>query len=370
MAEVVLRRCASYDPGEVGRAVQSALQSVLGADPALAGKRILLKPNLAAARRPDLAVTTHPEVVGAAIDFFRGLGCTVGVGDSPSGAVRGVKRVWQNTGMAATCASRGATLVNFEASGWSERTVGARSYRIAKAIEDFDMVVSLPKFKTHVLTLVTGAVKNLYGCVPGFGKSALHLANPKPEAMSKVLVDVFSIVKPRLSLVDAIEAMEGNGPSSGGVRRVGLIAASSDAVALDAVLSATVGLDPLRVPTTREAAGRGLGVASLGEIRIDGVPLEKARVPDFKVPSNWHFALIPDGLARLLLRWFWVRPRAVESRCTKCGDCARICAASAIEVGESGPSVRQERCVSCLCCIEACPSGALVPERSRLARLA
>lgn len=373
MTQVALRRCMSYDPREVRGAVEAALLSAAGGSAAcgtadLAGKRVLLKPNLAAARRPERGVTTHPEVVGAAIDFFRDRGCAVAVGDSPSGAVRGVKRVWENTGMEAICRSRGATLVNFEASGWNEREISGKTYRIVRALGDFDLVVSIPKFKTHVLTMITGAVKNLYGCVPGFGKSALHLANPRPAPMSKVLVDVFSIAKPWLNLVDAVEAMEGNGPSSGEVRCVGLIAASSDAVALDAVLARIVGLDPLAVPTTREAARRGLGTARMEEIAIDGDPLETFAAGDFKIPSNWYLGLIPDRLAHLLLRWFWVKPRVLEERCTRCGDCARICAASAIEIGERGALLNREKCVSCLCCIEACPAGALEPQHSRLAR--
>lgn len=369
MAVVVLRPCESYLRSSVARAVHQALDLALEGEGAVGG-RVLLKPNLAAARKPERCVTTHPEVVGAAIDYFRERGCRVSVGDSPAGAVRGVARVWDATGMSEVCRARGADLVNFEAGGWVERSVEGRTYRVARAALDCDRVVSLPKFKTHVLTLITGAVKNMFGCVPGFAKSTFHLTHPRPPAMSRVLVDVFAAVPPWVTVVDAVEVMEGNGPSSGQVRTLGLIAAGRDAVALDAVLASLVGIDPLKVPTTREAWRRGLGSARPEDITVAGEAPGPERASGFAVPSNWHFFLVPGVLSRAALRWFWVRPAVVPGTCTGCGECEAACAAAAIGLGADGrASVDDARCVSCLCCIEACPSGAIEPRMSRLARL-
>jgi uncharacterized protein (DUF362 family)/Pyruvate/2-oxoacid:ferredoxin oxidoreductase delta subunit len=369
MAVVALKRCASYERLEVKKAVDEALVLALAEEAPRAGGRVLLKPNLAAARRPERCITTHPAVVGAAIEFFKARGCRVFVGDSPAGAVRGVARVWENTGIAEVCRAGGAELVNFEAGGWVEKRVEGRTYRIARSVLEFDRIINLPKFKTHVLTLVTGAIKNMFGCVPGFAKSTLHLTNPKPPAMSRVFVDVFGVVRPWVTLMDAVVVMEGNGPSSGQARHLGLVAASRDAVALDAVMSGIVGIDPLRVPTTREAWRRGLGDVRSEEIRLAGDPFSAADVTDFQVPSNWHWFLVPDAFSRAVLRWFWVRPIVHPERCTGCGDCEAACAASAVRVGGGKAQVERSRCVSCLCCIEACPSGAIEPRMSRLARL-
>jgi uncharacterized protein (DUF362 family)/Pyruvate/2-oxoacid:ferredoxin oxidoreductase delta subunit len=367
---VVLARCDHYGACEVEQAVTRALSGALGADESLlGGKRVLLKPNLAAAKEPARCLTTHPQVVAAAVGFFRQRGCEVSVGDSPAGALRGVRRVWEATGMMAACESAGAGLVNFEAGGWIEKSVEGRVYRMAREALAYDLMVSLPKFKTHVLTLVTGAVKNMFGCVPGLAKSSHHLANPRPAAMSRVIVDIFSLARPGLSLVDAVEAMEGNGPSSGRPRHLGLIAAGRDAVALDAVMSSVVGVEPLRVPTTREAARRGLGEAALRKIAVVGEAPEAFSVGDFEVPSNWRFSLVPGVLARLALRWFWVKPVVEPSRCVGCGDCERMCAAGAIRMSGGRAVVTPARCVSCICCIEACQSGAIEPRASRLARL-
>jgi ferredoxin len=187
--------------------------------------------------------------------------------------------------------------------------------------------------------------------------------------MSGVLVDVFSLTKPTLSLVDAVDAMEGNGPSSGHPRHVGLIAAGRDAVALDSVMSAVIGVSPLKVPTTREAARRGMGEADLARITVEGEPLEAFLVEGFEVPSNWRFSLVPNALARLALRWFWVKPVVAPEKCVGCGDCARMCAAGAVRISAGRAVVSPEKCVSCICCIEACEAGAIEPRASRLARL-
>ncbi|HVP57582.1 MAG TPA: DUF362 domain-containing protein [bacterium] len=369
MAKVSLKRC-SYEPSEARRAVAAALASALGEKAAaLRGKRILLKPNLAIAWSPDRAATTHPEIVGAAIDYLRSAGAEVSVGDSPAGAVRGVKRVWDATGMTQMCEARGATLVNFEAGGWVECSVDGRTYRIAKAILDFDHVISLPKFKTHVLTLITGAVKNTFGWVPGLDKSRFHLYNPRPAAMSKILADVFSIAAPVATLVDAVDAMEGNGPSSGRVRHLGFIAAGGDAVALDAVLADLVGIEPMKVPTTREAWRRGLGEGRLDHIDLEGDNPGDFTVGGFDVPTNWQFSLVPNALVRALARWFWVRPVVNATSCVGCGDCVRGCPASAIGLDGGKAVVTYAKCVACLCCIEVCPAGAIDALKSTLARL-
>lgn len=370
MARVALTHCASYSLPEVERGLREVITGALGGNgPSLDGKRVLIKPNLLAAREPERCVTTHPAVVGAAVDYFRERGAVVSVGDSPGGAVRGVERVWKNTGMLAMAESRGVDLVNFEAGGWRERPVGQRTYAIARALESFDLIVSVAKFKTHVLTLLTGSVKNTFGCVPGLHKPALHLKHPRPNAMSKVIVDVFSLVRPWLNIIDAVESMDRGGPSSGRVVKTGLLGASSDAVALDTVFAALVGLDPMKVPVIREAAGRGLGEAAIERIDIAGGRLEEFGVTGFEIPSNWAFGLIPGILGSALTRFLWVRPSIQKEVCTGCRLCADMCPAGAISFDTGAGTVNAGLCKSCLCCHEACPEGAVEVKMSRLARL-
>jgi NAD-dependent dihydropyrimidine dehydrogenase PreA subunit len=260
-------------------------------------------------------------------------------------------------------------MVNFDAGGWVLKSVGGRPYAIAKAVTDFDRIVNLPKFKTHILTVLTAGIKNMFGCVPGFRKSSLHLANPRPDSMSKVIVDVFSLVKPWVTLVDAVDAMEGNGPSSGNVRHLGFIAAGTDCVALDTILARIVGIDPRRVPTTREACKRGLGEGAIERITLPGAGVEDVRVRGFAVPSNWKFFLIPGGLSRVLRKIVWVKPEIKTDECTGCGECESMCPADAISLGCGKAMIDHARCTSCLCCHEACTVGAVDAKLSRLARL-
>ena len=369
MSKVALVRCGSYGQHTVAAAAQEAFSSVLDATEGLKGKRVLVKPNLLSAKDPRRGITTHPAVVGAVIDYLKCRGAEVSVGDSPGGAVRGVERVWANTGMLEVAQEKGVNLVNFEAAGWVERSFEGRTYQIAKAVLDFDRIVSLPKLKTHVLTLMTAAMKNTFGCIPGFRKSALHLAHPRPNAMSRVLVDVHSIVSPWVTLVDAVEAMEGNGPSSGKIKHLGFLAASSDSVALDTVLARIVGIDPVRVPTNREAYARGLGEPSSAGISFPVLKPGDIESGDFAVPSNWKFFLIPNVFVRLLARFVWVLPVVDPQRCVGCGECCDICPAGAIRLAHGKASIDGARCTSCLCCHEVCAVGAVYTKMSRLARL-
>jgi uncharacterized protein (DUF362 family)/Pyruvate/2-oxoacid:ferredoxin oxidoreductase delta subunit len=370
ISTVALERCCSYSPDEVDAAVGRALRAIgCYGEAELEGKRVLIKPNLASAKHPSRCITTHPAVVGAVISCLKSRGAHVAVGDSPAGAVRGVRRVWSETGMIEVCRERRAELVNLEESGWEMLSAGGRSYPVARAVLGFDYIVNVPKLKTHVLTLMTGAIKNMFGCVPGFQKSALHLQFPRPGSMSSALVDVFSLARPWITLVDAVDAMEGNGPSSGSPRHLGLVAASDDCTALDTVLAGLLGIDPKKVPTTREAARRGLGQARREAISVVGTEAGRGEAEGFKVPANWKFFLIPGILGSLVGRLVWVRPLVETETCSGCGDCVRMCAAGAIALAGGRAVIDRSLCTCCLCCQEACSEGAVQTRMSRLARL-
>lgn len=370
MVSVAIERCASYAAEDIGAVVERVLAVILeDRIREVGGRRVLLKPNLLAAREPSRGVTTHPAIVGAVIDYLRDYGADIVVGDSPAGALRGVRRVWEKTGMLDLCDSKRVPLVSFEVGGWITRSVGDRVYQISRVVEEADYIINLAKFKTHVLTLLTGAIKNMFGCVPGFRKSALHLTHPRPVPMSRALVDIFSLVPPWVSLADAVVAMDDNGPSSGRLRELGFVAASTDSVALDTVLGRIAGIDPLRVPTTLEAYHRGLGEGSLDRIAFPCLRPEEVAPADFKVPGNWKFSLIPGFAGRVLSRLVRVKPVVSTDICTGCCECCNLCAARAIEMRREKAVIDHRLCTSCLCCHEACPVGAVQVGMSRLARL-
>ena len=366
---VAVVSCDGYDPDLVSEKIKTVIELLGGLDKYIRpGMQVLLKPNLLSAKEPSRAITTHPEIVAAVAREVRKLGAEVIVGDSPGGAKRGVQRVWDNTGMTEMAEREGIELVNFEASGVVKREVGDRTYFLAKPAMEADFIISLPKLKTHVLTLMTGAIKNIFGLIPGFRKANYHKEAPKPTDFAHIIVDILSLKKPNLTIMDAVLAMEGDGPSSGQPRWVNLILGSTDPVAMDTVAAVIIGLKPNKVPTTRLAAEAGLGIGWFEAIEMVGEKIDDIRIPDFKLTSNRKLELIPGFIVKLLDPYIWVRPAIESEECTLCNTCVDSCPTGAV-FGNKGdvPKFNYKDCINCWCCHEMCPSKAVFVDQSWLA---
>ena len=369
-AKVSIVSCEEYSPKLLDEKISQALDLIGGLDKFVKpGMKVLLKPNLLSAKAPERAITTHPEIVASVARAVRKLGADVIVGDSPGGAKRGVKRVWENTGMLAIAEREKLELVNFEAQGVVKFEIEDRIYYLAKPAVEADLIISLPKLKTHVLTLMTGGVKNMFGLIPGFRKGEYHKRAPRPTEFAQIVVDILSLCPPALTIMDAVLSMEGDGPSSGSPRWTKLILASSDPVAIDVIASEIIGLRPDRVPTTKIASEAGLGMGWTEAIEQVGERLEKVRIADFKLTSNRKMEYIPTVLAKLLGHYVWVRPAIEKKSCTKCNICATSCPTGALQSNkETIPTFDYGNCINCWCCHELCPSGAVFVNQSWLAR--
>jgi uncharacterized protein (DUF362 family)/Pyruvate/2-oxoacid:ferredoxin oxidoreductase delta subunit len=372
---VAIELAPSYEEAALGGALDRALARLGGLERFVRpGMRVFLKPNLLSAKEPHKAVTTHPALVRAVAARCRALGARVAIGDSPAGALKGIRRVWKKTGMEDVAAETGASLVSLESSGVVERAASGRRYLLSRAVLEADLVINLPKLKTHGLTLFTGAVKNTFGTIPGLGKGEYHKRFPHPDTFAEILVDVHALVAPRLHVMDGILAMEGNGPASGAPRHLGLLLAAEDGVALDAVASAVIGFRPEEIDTTRlawrrRAAESGAGPGGLEGVRVAGVPLDEVRVHDFTLPSNRLLKIVPETMLRLAGRLLWVRPRAHAPTCIGCTLCATSCPVDTITMVDRLPVVDYARCINCITCQEVCPTQAMRAEASPLARL-
>lgn len=373
----------SKDFSSVYDAVKEAMTLV--GKPDLQGKRVLIKPNNLNASRNAV---TDATVLGSIAKLVKELGGQPSIGDSPmsgaktsEGIYKKVKYDEGRTGYQIIMEQEPSVQwVNFNE---EPVLVSKKDYQKFERLErtviagqfiNADFVINACKWKTHLLTRFTGAIKNYWGIQVGTSKSKSHLFGASPRKFSTVLTDLFGYIhevlqKDNFVIMDAIDAMHGTGgPSFGGMVDLGLILASTDMVSLDAVAVNIGELDPLEdVKFIRECHDRGYGIGDLSQIEVLGNKVEDVRpvknlsFPGTSLSSAWG-AIQPVGN-----RWLKRVPRLKKSKCVKCGHCIEICPTESISFGpDKFPVIRRETCVNCLCCAEGCPQNAIRTPRAGL----
>lgn len=377
MSTVSVARCETYDTTQVADGVREALELLGGIGVFVSpGQRVLLKVNLLSRAVPERAVTTHPEFLRAVIREVKTAGGIVTVGDSPGGvnSVNSIRRLWDETGIGRICTEEEVDLVLFDEDcvrATAENGKLYTTFTIGRVVAETDVLISLPKFKTHGFMMFTGAVKNLFGCIPGLEKAQYHLKVPARDDFGEMLVDLMLACKPKLALMDAIVGMEGEGPAGGTPRQIGAVIASSDSVALDMVASTMAGLGAEEVYTNTAAARRGLGPKTIDEVDVVGADWRELSPGNFDLPARDLSAKMPAWLGKRLTRWTTARPvlqRAHE--CTRCGTCEKNCPVGAIKVMSAGPVFDHDLCIRCYCCQELCPPQAIGLSTPPFARFA
>ena len=367
---VSLVRCDDYEAGKVFAAVSRSLDLLGGiASFIKPGDRVLIKPNLLKGRHPDAAVTTHPEIVRAVIRLVQQAGATALVGDSPG--IGDLRKVAERAGILAVIEQEGATLAGFDEAVSVKGQGTFQRFVIARAAVEADAIINLPKLKTHGMTVLTGAVKNLFGCIPGKRKVQWHFnTGVDHDAFSRMLVELSVIIKPCLTVMDAVVGMEGNGPGSGDPRRIGLVIAGLDPVAVDVVSGNIVGLAPEDLPVIRAAVKAGIGASSMEHIQVLGEKLSGVVVPDFRLPPRDHTEWqLPDWARRRLKDALTTRPVIDHHACIQCGICMQDCPQRAITDHGGKLNIDYRICIRCFCCQEFCPQGAITVGRGWLLKL-
>ncbi len=372
MSIVGVKRCKSYGKENVKEKLSQVFDLIGGLEDLIhPGDKVLVKVNLLNGKGPSSAVTTHPDIVWALVCCIRDLGGIPIVGDSPGGVGVKASNIFKTSGIAEAAEDSGAELLIFETDDRVEIKIPdgevLKKIKVPRSLVEADVLITAPKLKTHGFMLYTGAIKNQLGVIPGSGKADMHRVAPNPGMFAKVLVDIFQALPPKLGVMDAIVGMEGNGPSSGDPREIGLLLASRDCVSLDAICSHIIGFKKNDILTTQIAGMRNLGVSDLKDIELVGESLEDIVCKDFVLPSNEVITKIPDFLLRLGAETVSVSPFIERNKCTSCGLCIKSCPERAISK-KPYPVIMKDKCSKCLCCHELCPSDAVLLQRGYLGR--
>lgn len=370
-AMLSLQKCQNYDQEKVDAAVTALLQPLGGIKAFVSpGQKVLLKPNMLSCKDPGKAATTHPAVIEAVAKLCVKAGARVFIGDSPPSIFGRTEEFWNRTGFARAAANSGAQLLCFENDDKQPISFNCNGRDITVYITqhyfDADLVINLPKLKTHNLTRITGAMKNLFGLMPGLAKAQWHKHFPKPVEFSNFIVDLAQHLPCALTIMDGIEGMDGQGPSGGRVVTPGVLLAATSPATIDLGFCALIGVDPAAIPMLKHCRDLNWGPASLDDVELAGEKLEDISCKDYRVPRLAPVSLIPEWAVNYARKLAWAGPELLPNLCIKCGRCQKICPADAIRITENGAQFNRERCISCFCCMEVCPVDAIEMKTSFL----
>jgi len=308
------------------------------------GDRVLVKPNLLSARDINQGVTTHPDTLDVVLGFLLELETVPFVGDSPPDG--NGYAVAKKTGLIEICEKHNVEFVELDEPVKVNHS-GDYDFSISKKVLEADKIVNLAKLKTHSLTILTLAVKNTFGCVPGKEKGSWHFKALNNNNFAKLMVEICSVVNPTLNIVEGLIAHEGNGPSNGNPKKTGVIFISENPFALDDSIATSLSIPSKKYPILIEAS-------------------KKKLIPEYETIGKWSgsmrlpkTSLIFSGLSFISNRFniFKKKPKIDKGKCITCRKCERNCPAEAIDINNF--SIDYTKCIRCYVCHEVCPEDAI-----------
>ena len=368
MTELVsVEKCSSYEEEKVFLAVKKTIDNLGGMKKFVKPKqKILIKTNMVLPFDPENKRMPHPLIVKALIKLIKKEKAIPFVGDSaPVNSAQGVAK---SIGLDKICAELKCEIVDLTGDAIQVKTKQAWQLHIAKKLDDFDAIINLCKMKTHALTGFTGAIKNLFGCVPGMAKLQMHFKIQDVNKFSEMLLELHHALQPRitLNLMDAVIAMQGHGPTNGTAKEVGLILASKNAIALDFIALNTISINPDKIPCLK------LAKYDFKKIQVIGLKNYKNYIKDFHLPKEFprKSSRLPPIFWAFAQKYLTSKPICIESKCISCGNCVKVCPVKAIQFNSrKKPEFDYEKCIRCYCCFELCPENAIHLKKGLIMKL-
>lgn len=370
--------CEDYNEKTVELAMTKLIEQIDGLDFVKPGMKVGIKLNLVSAMKPEEAATTHPELVKAICRMIMDKGAEVVLGDSPGGPYISafLNSVYNATGMTKVAEETGARLNDDFGTKdvlFPEATM-IKKFTVTNWLTEVDAIINFSKLKTHGMMGMSAAVKNLFGTIPGTMKPEYHFRFPDADCFADMLVDLNEYWKPSLNIVDAIIGMEGNGPTAGTPRKIGMLLASRSPYNADLVGCHLIGIDPMDVPFMKRAHERELCGSSYKDAEVIGT-IEDHVISDYKLLTakasirfggTGRFSKVKGDIVGIFLK---SKPKVKKAECIGCRKCEQICPAKAITMVENKPVIDRQKCIRCFCCQEFCPKGAMKVHRTWIARI-
>jgi uncharacterized protein (DUF362 family)/ferredoxin len=376
MSKVYIVRCPDYS--QVETKLAELIEMMGGVEQFVKpNQRIALKPNLLLAAEQEKAATTHSSILAATGKIFGKIARSIVLAESPGSGYaydkKTLEKTYQVCGMSDAAKISGIELnydTSFETLSFPEGKLVKR-FEIITPVLRCDSYFNICKLKTHSLMIMTGGIKNIFGVIPGRSKPGYHSTMTTRELFAGMLLDLAALVPPKLTIMDAVVGMEGDGPFNGTPRQIGLLIASIDPLSLDIVVSEIMGIPNEKNPLLVEAKNRNLHPSGIEEVEVIGVPLSQLYIPGFKLPGSFtkeNTSILMSFLKPFVKKSFTVDPRIIKSKCTACGTCKKACPRDAIEMKKVATIVKK-KCIRCYCCHEMCQYDAVELHKSLLYRL-
>lgn len=365
---VSIVKCDTYNYEEVLSQLRIAIDNLGGMGKFVKkGAKVLIKPNLILMKKPEACATTNPVFLKAVIQLLKECEADILIAESPGGvyhekildktySVCGIKKAAQEMQVELNY-DISSENITFEVNG------NKRNSEIIKPVVDADIIINLPKLKTHMMSNFTGGVKNLYGAVPGVTKANYHFKYSDKEEFFSFVADLTCYLKPALTIADGIDIMEGDGPTNGTPRHLGLIMASENPFNLDYIAHTVFGFSKSEIITSEYGIKCGYQPDNVNQINTVGVNYNDFIIEDIKKPnihSSTFDEKIPKFLRQPIKKFMSPYPKFLKNKCVKCGNCVTACPAKTLRLSEkSAQFIDKSKCIRCYCCHEMCPQNAV-----------